>query len=44
MSAAGPLLFGTIADRTSLDAAWVVSAAIAALGVLPVWWLRSHAT
>jgi MFS family permease len=41
-SSAGPLIFGTIADHTSLDTAWTVSAAIGALGVLPVLWLRSH--
>jgi len=42
MSAAGPLIFGTIADRATLDAAWIASAGICALGVLPVLWLRSH--
>jgi MFS family permease len=41
-SAVGPLIFGAIADHTSLDTAWTVSAAIGALGVLPVLWLRSH--
>ncbi len=41
-SAVGPLVFGMIADRTSLDTAWAVSALIAGLGVLPVLWLRSH--
>lgn len=41
-SAVGPLIFGMIADRTSLDTAWAVSALIAALGVLPVLWLRSY--
>ncbi len=41
-SAVGPLVFGMIADRTSLDTAWAVSALIAALGVLPVLWLRSY--
>jgi MFS family permease len=41
-SAAGPLLFGTIADHTSLGTAWAVSAAISALGILPVFWLRAH--
>jgi MFS family permease len=40
-SAVGPLLFGTIADRTSLDTAWVLSAVLSALGILPVVWLRS---
>jgi MFS family permease len=43
-SALGPLLFGSIADRTSLDTAWAISAAISALGVLPVFWLRSIGT
>ena len=41
-SAVGPLIFGTIADHTSLDTAWTVSAIVAALGVLPVLWLRSY--
>jgi MFS family permease len=41
-SAAGPLLFGSIADHTSLATAWMVNAGIGALGVLPVLWLRSH--
>jgi len=41
-SAVGPLVFGSIADHTSLDAAWMVTAAAGALGVLPVLWLRSH--
>lgn len=41
-SAVGPLVFGAIADRASLDTSWTVSAAICALGVLPVVWLRSH--
>ena len=36
------LIFGMIADRTSLDTAWAVSAVIAGLGVLPVLWLRSY--
>jgi MFS family permease len=41
-SSAGPLLFGAIADRTSLHTAWMVNAAIGLLGVLPVLWLRSR--
>jgi MFS family permease len=41
-SAVGPLIFGTIADHTSLDTAWTVNAAIGAFGVFPVLWLRSH--
>lgn len=41
-SAVGPLVFGTIADHTSLDTAWTVNAAIGMLGVLPVLWLRAH--
>jgi MFS family permease len=41
-SAVGPLVFGTIADHTSLDTAWTINAAIGLLGVLPVLWLRSH--
>lgn len=41
-SSVGPLLFGTIADHTSLDTAWLVNAVISVLGVLPVLWLRSR--
>jgi MFS family permease len=41
-SAAGPLIFGTVADHTSLGTAWTVNAAIGVLGILPVLWLRSH--
>lgn len=41
-SAAGPLIFGAIADRTSLDTSWMVTAAVGVLGVLPVLWLRAH--
>lgn len=41
-SAVGPLVFGTIADHTSLDVAWMWTAAMGVLGVLPVLWLRSH--
>jgi len=42
MSAIGPVIFGAIADRTTLDVSWSASALICALGVLPVIWLRSH--
>ena len=38
-SAVGPLLFGAIADHTSLESAWLVTATIGALGVVPVVWL-----
>jgi MFS family permease len=41
-SAAGPLVFGAIADHASLSTAWMVNAAVGVLGVLPVLWLRSH--
>ena len=41
-SAVGPIVFGAIADHTSLGAAWLVNAGVGALGVLPVLWLRSH--
>jgi MFS family permease len=39
-SSIGPLVFGAIADHTSLDTAWMVNAAIGMLGILPVLWLR----
>jgi MFS family permease len=39
-SAVGPLAFGAIADRTSLDTAWTINACVGALGVLPVFWLH----
>jgi sugar phosphate permease len=41
-SAVGPLVFGSIADHTSLDTAWAVNAAVGILGVLPVLWLRGY--
>jgi MFS family permease len=41
-SAVGPLVFGAIADHTSLDTAWTINAAVGILGVLPVLWLRRH--
>lgn len=41
-SAVGPLIFGAVADHTSLDTAWLVNAAVGILGVLPVLWLRAH--
>jgi MFS family permease len=41
-SSVGPFVFGTIADHTSLDTAWMVNAAISVVGVLPVFWLRSR--
>jgi MFS family permease len=41
-SAIGPLVFGSIADHSSLDTAWSVNAAVGVLGVLPVLWLRRH--
>ncbi len=42
MSAVGPLAFGAIADATSLDVSWLVTAGFCVAGVLPVWWLRTH--
>jgi MFS family permease len=42
MSALGPLVFGAIADATSLDVSWLVTAAFCVAGVLPVLWLRGH--
>jgi len=41
-SAIGPLVFGAVADHTSLDTAWMLNAAIGILGVLPIFWLRSR--
>jgi MFS family permease len=40
-SAAAPVAFGAIADRTSLDTAWIVIAAVGVIGVLPMVWLRA---
>jgi MFS family permease len=39
-SAVGPLIFGSIADHRSLDAAWLVWAGVTLVGVLPAIWLR----
>jgi MFS family permease len=39
-SAVGPLAFGALADRTSLDTAWTLNAIVGAFGMLPVLWLR----
>lgn len=41
-SAIAPVVFGALADRTSLDTAWFAFGAVALLGVLPPIWLRSH--
>jgi MFS family permease len=41
-SAVSPLVFGAIADHTSLGVAWMVTAAVGVAGVAPVLWLRSH--
>ncbi len=41
-SAVGPLIFGTIADHTSLETAWLYSAALALVGVIPALWLRTR--
>jgi MFS family permease len=40
LSAVGPLIFGAIADRASLQVAWFVTSALALAGVLPALWLR----
>ncbi len=42
-SAVGPLVFGAIADRTSLDVAWIVTAIVTLAGILPAVWLRVRA-
>jgi sugar phosphate permease len=34
-----PLLFGAIADHASLSTAWLVSALIALVGIVPAWWV-----
>jgi MFS family permease len=39
MSALGPLVFGAVADATSLDVSWFVTAALCLAGVIPVVWL-----
>jgi MFS family permease len=41
-SAIIPVIFGALADRTSLEVAWVATAVLAFSGVLPVLWLRRH--
>jgi ACS family hexuronate transporter-like MFS transporter len=41
-SSAAPIGFGTLADHTSLRVAWLVTSALALLGVAPVLWLRGH--
>jgi MFS family permease len=41
-SAVAPVVFGALADRTSLDTAWFAFGAFALLGVLPPMWLRSY--
>jgi len=42
VAAFGPLAFGSIADRVSLDAAWLTMAATGLVGVLPAAWLRAQ--
>ena len=42
MSAVGPYVFGAIADATSLDVAWLSTAALCVVGIAPALWLRSH--
>jgi MFS family permease len=39
-SAVGPLVFGSIADHRSLEAAWIVTAIVTLVGVVPALWLR----
>jgi MFS family permease len=39
-SAVAPVVFGSIADHTSLAVAWRIFAAVALLGVVPPVWLR----
>jgi MFS family permease len=39
-SAVGPLVFGSIADHHSLEASWLLTAAVTLIGVLPAIWLR----
>jgi MFS family permease len=39
-SAVGPLIFGSIADHRSLEAAWVVWGFVTLIGVLPAVWMR----
>jgi MFS family permease len=39
-SAVGPLVFGSIADHRSLEAAWIVTGFVTLVGVLPPIWLR----
>jgi MFS family permease len=41
-SAIGPIVFGAIADHTSLDTAWTVNACIGVLGVIPAIWLSMN--
>ena len=40
-SAVGPLIFGAIADRQSLDVAWLTTGFVTLAGVLPMFWLRA---
>jgi MFS family permease len=42
MSALGPLVFGAVADATSLDVSWFVTAALCLAGVVPVAWLGAQ--
>jgi MFS family permease len=42
MSALGPLVFGAVADATSLDVSWFVTAALCLAGVIPVLWLEAR--
>jgi hypothetical protein len=42
MSAVGPVVFGAVADATSLDTAWLVTAGLCLVGVAPVLWLNAQ--
>ncbi|MDQ6925833.1 MAG: MFS transporter [Candidatus Eremiobacteraeota bacterium] len=41
-SSAAPIGFGALADHTSLRVAWLATAALSVVGVVPVLWLRGH--
>lgn len=40
VSAFGPLIFGAVADHTTLQTAWFLTSALALAGMLPIFWLR----
>lgn len=41
-SGTAPVIFGALADRTSLDTAWIATAMLAFCGIIPVLWLRAR--